>query len=173
MNEKAQVTVIGGGLAGSEAAWQVAARGIKVRLCEMRPVRPTPAHKSSNFAEVVCSNSLKSDEKGTAPYMLKEELRRGGSLLISVAHETAVPAGAALAVDREKFSAEVTRRLSSHPNIEIYREEITHIPTDGIVIIATGPLTSPALSEEITRLTGSTWPLGFGRRWTQVLGTSI
>ena len=156
MNNKAQVTVIGGGLAGSEATWQVARRGIKVRLCEMRPVRPTPAHKSSNFAEVVCSNSLKSDEKGTAPYMLKEELRRGGSLLISVAHETAVPAGAALAVDREKFSEEVTRRLSSHPNIEICREEITQIPTDGIVIIATGPLTSPALSEEITRLTGST-----------------
>ncbi len=156
MNDKIQVTVIGGGLAGSEAAWQAAQRGVKVRLCEMRPVRPTPAHKSSNFAEVVCSNSLKSDEKGTAPYMLKEELRRGGSLLISVAHQTAVPAGAALAVDREKFSEEVTRRLSAHPNIEISREEITHIPADGIVVIATGPLTSPALTEEITKLTGST-----------------
>src|SRR5689334_3272820 len=155
MNEKAQVTVIGGGLAGSEAAWQAAQRGVKVRLCEMRPVRSTPAHKTSNFGEVVCSNSLKSDEKGTAPYMLKEELRRGGSLLIDVAHQTSVPAGAALAVDREKFSEEVTRRLSTHPNIEICREEITHIPTDGVVVIATGPLTSPALSAEMTRLTGS------------------
>jgi methylenetetrahydrofolate--tRNA-(uracil-5-)-methyltransferase len=156
MKEQAQVTVIGGGLAGSEAAWQAAQRGVKVRLCEMRPVRSTPAHKTSNFGEVVCSNSLKSDEKGTAPYMLKEELRRGGSLLIDVAHQTSVPAGAALAVDREKFSEEVTRRLSAHPNIEICREEITHIPADGVVIIATGPLTSPALSAKITKLTGST-----------------
>ena len=92
MNEKAQVTVIGGGLAGSEAAWQAAQRGVKVRLCERRPVRSTPAHKTSNFGEVVCSNSLKSDEKGTAPYMLKEELRRGGSLLIDAAHQTSVRA---------------------------------------------------------------------------------
>src|SRR5215510_2005388 len=155
MNEKAQVTVIGGGLAGSEAAWQVAQRGVKVRLCEMRPVRPTPAHKSSNFAEVVCSNSLKSDEKGTAPYMLKEELRRGGSLLIDVAHQTSVPAGAALAVDRERFAEQVTRRIASHPNIEVVREEVQALPDDCPIVIATGPLTSPALSEEITRLTGS------------------
>ncbi|MEW6126185.1 MAG: methylenetetrahydrofolate--tRNA-(uracil(54)-C(5))-methyltransferase (FADH(2)-oxidizing) TrmFO [Acidobacteriota bacterium] len=151
-----QVTVIGGGLAGSEAAWQAAERGAKVRLYEMRPMRPTPAHQSANLGEIVCSNSLKSDEPGTAPFMLKEELRRGGSLLLSVAHQTAVPAGAALAVDREKFSEEVTRRISAHPNIEIIRQEITAIPAEGVVIIATGPLTSPALSAAISQLTGST-----------------
>src|SRR5438128_7934253 len=109
------VTIIGGGLAGSEAAWQAAERGVKVRLYEMRPSRPTPAHQTANLGEIVCSNSLKSDEPGTAPYLLKEELRRGGSLLISVAHQTAVPAGAALAVDRERFAEEVTRRIGIHP----------------------------------------------------------
>ncbi|HKP86106.1 MAG TPA: methylenetetrahydrofolate--tRNA-(uracil(54)-C(5))-methyltransferase (FADH(2)-oxidizing) TrmFO [Blastocatellia bacterium] len=155
MNNEAKVTVIGGGLAGSEAAWQAAERGVKVRLYEMRPVRPTPAHRSADLGEIVCSNSLKSDEPGTAPYMLKEELRRGGSLLISVAHEVAVPAGAALAVDREAFAREVTRRISLHPNIEIIREEAVELPREGPVIIATGPLTSPALSEQITKLTGS------------------
>src|SRR4029078_2093683 len=111
MNNDARATIIGGGLAGSEAAWQAAERGIKVRLYEMRPARPTPAHQSDNLAEIVCSNSLKSDEPGAALYLLKEELRRGGSLLISVAHQTAVPAGAALAVDRERFAEEVTRRI--------------------------------------------------------------
>jgi methylenetetrahydrofolate--tRNA-(uracil-5-)-methyltransferase len=156
MTEQAQVTVIGGGLAGSEAAWQAAERGLRVRLCEMRPARPTPAHRSASLAEIVCSNSLKSDHPGTAPYLLKEELRQGRSLLISVAHDTSVPAGAALAVDREKFAAEVTRRVEAHPNIEITRQEVTTIPTTGPVIIATGPLTSPALSDEIARLTGST-----------------
>jgi methylenetetrahydrofolate--tRNA-(uracil-5-)-methyltransferase len=146
---------MGGGLSGSEAAWQAAERGLKVRLYEMRPARPTPAHRTANLGEVVCSNSLKSDEPGTAPYLLKEELRRGGSLLISVAHKTSVPAGAALAVDREKFSEEVTRRIEAHPNIEVVREEATRVPTEGPVVIATGPLTSPALSEEVARLTGS------------------
>ena len=150
------ITVIGGGLAGSEAAWQAAERGLRVRLYEMRPVRPTPAHRTANLGEIVCSNSLKSDEPGTAPFMLKEELRRGGSLLIRVAHETAVPAGAALAVDRERFSQSVTRALDEHPNIEVVREEAQAIPTEGIVIIATGPLTSPALSESLARLTGAT-----------------
>jgi methylenetetrahydrofolate--tRNA-(uracil-5-)-methyltransferase len=149
------ITVIGGGLAGSEAAWQAAERGLRVRLYEMRPARPTPAHRTANLGEIVCSNSLKSDEPGTAPFMLKEELRRGGSLLIHTAHRVAVPAGAALAVDRERFSAEVTRALSAHPNIEIVRDEAQAIPTEGIVIIATGPLTSPALSENLARLTGS------------------
>src|SRR5690242_606716 len=135
------ITVIGGGLAGSEAAWQAAEHGLRVRLYEMRPVRPTPAHRTANLGEIVCSNSLKSDEPGTAPFMLKEELRRGGSLLIRVAHETAVPAGAALAVDRERFSESVTRALNEHPNIEVVREEAHALPTEGIVIIATGPLT--------------------------------
>lgn len=156
MNKEIQVTVIGGGLAGSEAAWQAAERGVRVRLYEMRPVRPTPAHKSADLGEIVCSNSLKSDEVGSAPYLLKEELRRGGSLMLSVAHQTAVPAGAALAVDREKFAAEVTRRIEAHANIEVVRQEAEEIPQTGIVIIATGPLTSPALSEQIARLTGAT-----------------
>ncbi|HVG18063.1 MAG TPA: methylenetetrahydrofolate--tRNA-(uracil(54)-C(5))-methyltransferase (FADH(2)-oxidizing) TrmFO [Blastocatellia bacterium] len=155
MSNDTQVTVIGGGLAGSEAAWQAARRGLKVRLYEMRPHRPTPAHRGDNLGEIVCSNSLKTDEPGTAPYLLKEELRRGGSLLISVAHGAAVPAGAALAVDRQAFAEEVTRRVSSHPNIEVVREEARAIPSEGPVVVATGPLTSPALSEEITRLTGS------------------
>ncbi|HSQ18976.1 MAG TPA: methylenetetrahydrofolate--tRNA-(uracil(54)-C(5))-methyltransferase (FADH(2)-oxidizing) TrmFO [Blastocatellia bacterium] len=155
MNSEPGITVIGGGLAGSEAAWQAAERGVKVRLYEMRPVRPTPAHQSADLGEIVCSNSLKSDEPGTAPYLLKEELRRGGSLLISVAHETAVPAGAALAVDRELFAQEVTRRITAHPNIEVIREEVQALPREGPVVIATGPLTSLGLSEEITRLTGA------------------
>ncbi|MBI3654484.1 MAG: methylenetetrahydrofolate--tRNA-(uracil(54)-C(5))-methyltransferase (FADH(2)-oxidizing) TrmFO [Acidobacteria bacterium] len=156
MNTETPIIVIGGGLAGSEAAWQAAERGAQVQLFEMRPARPTPAHQSANLGEIVCSNSLKSDEVGTAPYLLKEELRRGNSLMLAVAHQTAVPAGAALAVDREKFAAEVTRRIHAHPNIEVIREEIQEIPAQGIVIIATGPLTSPALSEQIARLTGAT-----------------
>jgi methylenetetrahydrofolate--tRNA-(uracil-5-)-methyltransferase len=143
MNNEPRITVIGGGLAGSEAAWQAAERGVKVRLYEMRPVRPTPAHQSANLGEIVCSNSLKTDEPGTAPYLLKEELRRGGSLLISVAHRTAVPAGSALAVDRERFSEEVTRRIAAHPNIEVMREEVQTLPAEGPVVIATGPLTLP------------------------------
>lgn len=142
-------------MAGSEAAWQAAERGAHVRLFEMRPTRPTPAHRSANLAEIVCSNSLKSDQPGSAPYLLKEELRRGGSLLLSVAHQVAVPAGAALAVDRERFAEEVTRRVGSHPNIEVVHQEATSIPAAGPVVIASGPLTSPALSEEIARLTGS------------------
>ena len=155
MNHEPLITVIGGGLSGSEAAWQAAERGIKVRLYEMRPERPTPAHQSANLGEIVCSNSLKTDEPGTAPYLLKEELRRGGSLLISVAHQTAVPAGAALAVDRERFAEEVTRRIAAHPKIDVMREEVRTLPAEGPVVIATGPLTSPALTEEITRLTGA------------------
>jgi len=155
MANESHITIIGGGLAGSEAAWQAAQHGVKVRLFEMRPVRATPAHQTANLGEIVCSNSLKSDEPGTAPYLLKEELRRGGSLLISVAHENRVPAGAALAVDRERFAEEVTRRIASHPNIEVVREEAQIIPNDGPVVIATGPLTSPSLSQEIARLTGA------------------
>src|SRR5215471_5856232 len=147
------ITVIGGGLAGSEAAWQAAERGIKVLLYEMRPALNTPAHRTANLGEIVCSNSLKSDEPGTAPYLLKEELRRAGSFLMKIAHRNSVPAGTALAVDREKFSDEVTTAISNHPNIELVREEVGSIPEEGPVIIATGPLTSPALSDSIARLT--------------------
>jgi methylenetetrahydrofolate--tRNA-(uracil-5-)-methyltransferase len=149
------VTIIGGGLAGSEAAWLAAERGARVRLCEMRPAVPTAAHHTGRLGEIVCSNSLKSDEPGTAPYLLKEELRRAGSLLISIAHEVAVPAGAALAVDRERFSERVTERLEAHPNVEVARGEVRDLPDDGVVVVATGPLTSAALSETIARLTGS------------------
>src|SRR5262245_46628432 len=155
MSIEAQVTIIGGGLAGSEAAWQAAERGARVRLFEMRPSRPTAAHQTEKLGEIVCSNSLKSDEPGTAPYLLKEELRRAGSLLVSIAHEVAVPAGAALAVDRERFSERVTERLETHPLVEVVHEEAREIPDEGVVVIATGPLTSPTLSEAVGRLTGA------------------
>jgi methylenetetrahydrofolate--tRNA-(uracil-5-)-methyltransferase len=149
------VTVIGGGLAGCEAAWQCAEQGVPVRLYEMRPVKQTPAHTTDRLAEIVCSNSFKSDEVNTAPHLLKEELRRARSLLIAVAEATRVPAGAALAVDRERFAAEVTARITSHPRITVIREEVTTIPSDGVVIIATGPLTSDALAASIQALTGA------------------
>jgi methylenetetrahydrofolate--tRNA-(uracil-5-)-methyltransferase len=149
-----EINVIGGGLAGVEAAWQIAERGIKTKLYEMRPVQPTPAHRTDKLAEIVCSNSLKSDEVGTAPYLLKEELRRGRSLVLEAAEATKVPAGAALSVDRAKFAELITEKIEQHPNIEIIREEITEIPTEEISIIATGPLTSDALTTEIMRLTG-------------------
>jgi len=149
-----EINVIGGGLAGVEAAWQAAEAGAKVILYEMRPVRQTPAHRTENLAEIVCSNSLKSDEIGSAPYLLKEELRRGGSLAMRAAAATRVPAGAALAVDRGKFSEFITEEIERHPNIELIREEIKTIPNDEVTIIATGPLTSDALTKEIMRLTG-------------------
>jgi methylenetetrahydrofolate--tRNA-(uracil-5-)-methyltransferase len=148
------INVIGGGLAGVEAAWQAAEAGVKVRLYEMRPFQQTPAHRTDKLAEIVCSNSLKTDEPGTAPYLLKEELRRGGSLVLDVAAETKVPAGAALSVDRIKFAELITERIEAHPHIEIVREEVTSIPADGVTIIATGPLTSEALTAEIMRFTG-------------------
>src|SRR5438067_689456 len=151
MNE---VIVIGGGFAGVEAAWQAARAGARVRLYEMRPVQQTPAHRTDKLGEIVCSNSLKSDEPGTAPYLLKEELRRGGSIVMDVAAETRVPAGAALAVDRHKFAALITERIEAHPNIEVVRCEVTKIPDDAVTVIATGPLTSEALTTEIMRLTG-------------------
>src|SRR5215210_2634192 len=151
MNE---VVVIGGGLAGVEAAWAAARGGASVRLYEMRPVRQTPAHRTDKLAEIVCSNSLKSDEQGTAPYLLKEELRRAGSLIMEAAAATRVPAGAALAVDRHKFADYVTERIAAHPSITLVREEVTRLPDDGIKIIATGPLSSDALTAEIMRLTG-------------------
>jgi len=150
-----RVRIVGAGLAGSEAAWQCARRGIAVELCEMRPDRSTPAHQTSDFAELVCSNSLKSDSENTAPWLLKEEMRRAGSRLLEIARECAVPAGHALAVDRTKFAAKVTEEMSSEPLIGIRREEITRIAEDWITIIATGPLTSDALSQEIARLSGA------------------
>jgi methylenetetrahydrofolate--tRNA-(uracil-5-)-methyltransferase len=149
-----EIVVIGGGFAGVEAAWQAARAGARVSLYEMRPVRQTPAHHTDKLAEIVCSNSLKSDEPGTAPYLLKEELRRGGSLVLDVAAETRVPAGAALAVDRHRFAELITQRIAAHPNITIVREELTRVPEDAITIIAAGPLCSDALAEEIKRLTG-------------------
>jgi methylenetetrahydrofolate--tRNA-(uracil-5-)-methyltransferase len=170
------INVIGGGLAGVEAAWQAAERGVRVRLYEMRPVQQTPAHRTDQLAEIVCSNSLKTDEPGSAPYLLKEELRRGGSLVLDVAAATRVPAGAALSVDRVKFAEMITERIEAHPNIEVIREEVTELPkpaheqgrnahVDDIAladarasatptIIATGPLTSDALTADIMRFTG-------------------
>ena len=149
------VYIIGGGLAGSEAAWQLARRGIPARLYEMRPQRTTPAHKTDRLAELVCSNSLKSESENTAPWLLKQELRRLGSLLIHIAGETRVPAGHALTVDRELFAARVSHAIAAEPLIEVVREEVTNIPPSGIVIIATGPLTSDALAADIAALTGS------------------
>jgi methylenetetrahydrofolate--tRNA-(uracil-5-)-methyltransferase len=149
------VRIIGAGLAGSEAAWQCARRGIAVELCEMRPVRTTPAHQTGSFAELVCSNSLKSDSQNTAPWLLKEEMRRAGSLLMEIALECAVPAGHALAVDRTMFSAGVTDVISREPLITVRREEVTQVDEGQITMIATGPLTSDALSSEVARLSGS------------------
>ncbi len=150
-----KINVIGGGFAGVEAAWQAAHTGAQVRLFEMRPVKETPAHRTDKLAEIVCSNSLKSDEVGSAPYLLKEELRRAGSLVMEAAAATRVPAGAALAVDRHKFAEIITQRIESNPNIELVREEVTHIDDNEISIIATGPLSSDALTLEIMKLTGS------------------
>jgi methylenetetrahydrofolate--tRNA-(uracil-5-)-methyltransferase len=149
------VIVIGGGLAGVEAAWQAARAGARVRLYEMRPVRQTPAHRTDKLAEIVCSNSLKSDEPGTAPYLLKEELRRAGSLVMEVASETRVPAGAALAVDRERFAQLITERINSHPSITLVREEMPSVPEDAVTVIAAGPLCSDALAADVMRLTGN------------------
>src|SRR6266487_1892556 len=143
------IIVIGGGLAGVEAAWQAANEGVRVRLFEMRPVRPTPAHRTDKLAEIVCSNSLKSDEPGTASYLLKEELRRADSLVMEAAAATRVPAGAALAVDREQFADYITEKIRQHTNIELVREEVKNVPEGQITVIATGPLSSEALTREI------------------------
>ncbi len=146
-----QVTVVGAGLAGCEAAWQLAGRGIDVRLVEMKPAKKTPAHVSDDFGELVCSNSLRSDELSNAAGLLKEEMRRLDGLIIRCADACRVPAGGALAVDRSAFSAMITEKIRSHPRICVVSEEMTEIP-DGQVIIATGPLTSDALSEKIASL---------------------
>jgi methylenetetrahydrofolate--tRNA-(uracil-5-)-methyltransferase len=147
-----KITVIGAGLAGSEAAWQCARRGLDVKLHEMRPVRSTPAHQTGDFAELVCSNSLKSDSENTAPWLLKEEMRRAGSLLMDIARECAVPAGHALAVDRVTFAARVTEAISREPRIRVCREEVVRVDENELTIIATGPLTSDGLAAEIARL---------------------
>ena len=152
------ITVVGGGLAGTEAAYQIAKRGIKVKLYEMKPVKFSEAHSNKDLAEIVCSNSFKSNLLTNACGLLKEELRRLDSLLISIADETCVPAGQALAVDREEFSKRVTEEIKNNPLIEIINEEVTEnleeLAKDGIVIIATGPLTSQGLSEQIQKITG-------------------
>ncbi|HVB28721.1 MAG TPA: methylenetetrahydrofolate--tRNA-(uracil(54)-C(5))-methyltransferase (FADH(2)-oxidizing) TrmFO, partial [Terriglobia bacterium] len=150
-----QVLIAGGGLAGSEAAWQLARRGVRVALCEMRPQRPTPAHKTDRLAELVCSNSLKSNAPGAASWLLKEEMRRAGSLLLRLADECAVPGGSALTVDRERFAAAVTDSIEQHPLIELRREEVAEIAGDRLMLISTGPLTSDALAQDLQRLTGT------------------
>ncbi|WEV40657.1 methylenetetrahydrofolate--tRNA-(uracil(54)-C(5))-methyltransferase (FADH(2)-oxidizing) TrmFO [Lactobacillus sp. ESL0681] len=150
------VTVIGGGLAGSEATWQLGKRGIKVDLYEMRPNKMTPAHKTGNLAELVCTNSMRSDQLSNAVGLLKEEMRQLDSLILTAADATQVPAGGALAVDRDKFSAYVTEKLHSLPSVTFHDEEITQIPPTGITIIATGPLTSDSLAEQIQQFSGTT-----------------
>ncbi len=147
-------TVIGGGLAGCEAAWTLAQNGVHVTLYEMKPVKFSPAHKSPDLAELVCSNSLKAQRIASAAGLLKEEMRRLGSLCMTVADTCAVPAGGALAVDREAFASGVTKAIEEHPLITIVREEVTDIPKEGVVIVASGPLTSDALSEKLTALCG-------------------
>ncbi|MGA9389408.1 MAG: methylenetetrahydrofolate--tRNA-(uracil(54)-C(5))-methyltransferase (FADH(2)-oxidizing) TrmFO [Candidatus Sulfotelmatobacter sp.] len=168
---KVEVRIIGGGLAGSEAGWQCARRGLNVELFEMRPVRSTPAHQTGDFAELVCSNSLKSESENTAPWLLKEEMRRAGSLLLEIARECAVPAGHALAVDRVAFAAKVTEAISRESRIMVRREEVTQVEEnrDHITIVASGPLTSDALAAEIARLSASAAKLTPGE--TKVPGT--
>ena len=149
------ITIIGGGLAGTEAAWQIARAGGSAMLYEMRPQRTSPAHQTDRLAELVCSNSLKSESENSAPWLLKRELRRLDSLLLRVAAGARVPAGHALTVDRDVFAREVTAAVEALPQIEIRREEITRLPDDGVVIVASGPLTSDALATDIARITGS------------------
>lgn len=153
MANEPQVTIVGGGLAGAEAAWQVARQGVGVRLYEMRPDRQTAAHKTGLLAELVCSNSLKSDSPETAHGLLKSELRQLGSLILQCADQSQVPAGSALAVDREVFARLVTEAIESQPQIEVIRDEMTALPTSRPAIIASGPLTSPALAQALFALT--------------------
>ena len=157
MRNRLPIRIIGAGLAGPEAAWQCARRGLAVELYEMRPQRNTPAHETDLFAELVCSNSLKSDSENSAPWLLKQEMRHANSLLMEVAHRTAVPAGHALAVDRVEFSRRIEEAIANEPAIRVIREEVTSLDPGGYAatIVATGPLTSGALSEEIQRITGS------------------
>ncbi len=149
-----ELNIIGGGFAGSEAAWQAANRGIKVNLFEMKPVKKSPAHHSENFAEVVCSNSLGSNSEGSASGLIKKELKLLNSLVMEAAEATKVPAGGALAVDRDLFSKYITEKIESHPLINIHREEVTEINPEKVTIVATGPLTSKPLTEALAKLTG-------------------
>ncbi|GEK30283.1 methylenetetrahydrofolate--tRNA-(uracil-5-)-methyltransferase TrmFO [Kurthia zopfii] len=148
------VNVIGAGLAGSEAAWQIAKRGIQVKLYEMRPVKQTPAHHTDKFAELVCSNSLRANNLTNAVGVIKEEMRQLDSIIIEAADACSVPAGGALAVDRHEFAGYITEKVKNHPLVEVIHEEVTEIPKDGITIIATGPLTSPDLAKAIQEATG-------------------
>ncbi len=154
MNQDKEIHIIGGGLAGCEAAWQAAKTGCRVMLYEMKPDLFSPAHKSQSLAELVCSNSLRSDSLENASGVLKEEMRRLGSLIVEQADKTRVPAGGALAVDREQFSESITRQVEGHPGITVVRGEIREIPRDKTVIIATGPLTSDCLADDIKKITG-------------------
>lgn len=154
MTIRTSVTVVGAGLAGSEAAWQIAAQGVPVTLYEMRPVRKTPAHITDKFAELVCSNSLRANGLTNAVGVLKEEMRQLNSLILAAADKHAVPAGGALAVDRDLFAAEVTNALRGHPLVEVRNEELTRLPEDGVTVVATGPLTSPELSAQLQALFG-------------------
>jgi methylenetetrahydrofolate--tRNA-(uracil-5-)-methyltransferase len=167
------IHVIGGGLAGTEAAWQVARAGVPVILHEMRPVQMSPAHHTEHLAELVCSNSFGAQMSDRASGLLHEELRRLGSIIIGKADEHAVPAGGALAVDRAVFSEELTTTLAQHPQIELRRGEVTHIPTDSIVVLTTGPLTSPALTEDLQRFTGLEYMSFFDAASPIVVGESI
>ncbi len=155
MTREPGITIIGGGLAGCEAAWQAARRGIGVVLFEMRPVVPTGAHETDRLAELVCSNSLKSDAPGTASHLLKEELRRLGSLAIRIADEVRVPAGHALAVDRNRFAERVTEEILREPLIRLVREEVRELPEQGIRVVATGPLTSESMCSSIAGFAGT------------------
>ena len=168
-----RVTVIGGGLAGTEAAWQIAQAGVPVTLYEMRPVRTSPAHHSQELAELVCSNSFGAMASDRAAGLLHEELRRLGSIIISTADRHAVPAGGALAVDRGVFSSELTTTLANHPLIDLHREEITQIPPEGVVVLTTGPLTSPQLTVDLQHFTGLEYMSFFDAASPIIVGESI
>jgi methylenetetrahydrofolate--tRNA-(uracil-5-)-methyltransferase len=167
------IRVIGGGLAGTEAAWQIAQAGVPVVLYEMRPLRPSPAHHSEHLAELVCSNSFGAQASDRASGLLHEELRRLGSIIIGMADQHSVPAGGALAVDRAVFSQQLTETLDNHPLIELRREEIRSIPTDGITVLTTGPLTSPDLTEDLRQFTGMEYMSFFDAASPIVVGESI
>lgn len=173
MTDRAPVHVIGGGIAGTEATWQIACAGVPVVLHEMRPVETSPAHHSEDVAELVCSNSFGAQATDRASGLLHEELRRLGSIVIGKADEHQVPAGGALAVDRGRFSHDLTQTLETHPLVELRREMVPQIPTDGVVVLTTGPLTSPALADDLQRFTGMQYMSFFDAASPIVVGDSI